>query len=66
MNLDQEYHLFFNLKSFVKVFFRQYPKKYERKYDNNKRCKSLWKNVELHSMVISIDTKMFFFLLERA
>ena len=32
----------------------------------NKRCKSLWKNVELHSVVISIDTKMFFFLLERA
>ena len=32
----------------------------------NKRCKSLWKNVELHSVIISIDTKMFFFLLERA
>ena len=34
--------------------------------ETNKRCKSLWKNVELHSVVISIDTKMFFFLLERA
>ena len=29
-------------------------------------AKVFGKNVELHSVVISIDTKMFFFLLERA
>ena len=33
---------------------------------SNKRCKSLWKNVEPHSSTILEDEKLNYFLLERA
>ena len=63
--------------SFNRTFFRLrfcdeitllelYHSKYLSSIIYNKRCKSLWKNVELHSVVISIGTKMFFFSIRKS
>ena len=56
-------HILCRIKIFLKEKLFVVTTRY---YTCNKRCKNLWKNVELHSVIISIDTKMFFFLLERA